>query len=48
VDGRFVGSTGWLIQVDLDGNKTADFQVMVHGTDYEMHQHFQASDFILA
>jgi serralysin len=40
---------GWLVQADLDGDSDADFQVMVDSTSlYELHQHFQASDFILA
>jgi Ca2+-binding RTX toxin-like protein len=39
---------GWLVQADLDGDRDADFQVLVHSTtDYEMHAHLQASDFIL-
>ena len=40
---------GWLVKADLDGDRDADFQVLVHSTtDFEMHQHLQASDFILA
>jgi Ca2+-binding RTX toxin-like protein len=39
---------GWLVKADLDGDRSADFQVLVHSTtDIEMHQHLQASDFIL-
>jgi len=40
---------GWLVKADLDGDRTADFQVLVHSTtDLEMHNHLQTSDFILA
>ena len=40
---------GWLVKADLDGDRDADFQVLVHSsTDFEMHQHLQTSDFILA
>jgi Ca2+-binding RTX toxin-like protein len=40
---------GWLVRADLDGDRTADFQVLVSSsTDLEMHNHLQTSDFILA
>ena len=39
---------GWLVKADLNGDRVADFQALVHSsTDFEMHQHLQASDFIL-
>jgi Ca2+-binding RTX toxin-like protein len=40
---------GWLVQADLNGDQTADFQVMVDSASlYELHAHLQTSDFILA
>ena len=40
---------GWLVRADLDGDRDADFQILVDSTtDFELHQHLQASDFILA
>jgi Ca2+-binding RTX toxin-like protein len=48
VSSVFTGPNGFLVQADLDGDKHADFQILVGSTTLqEMHAPLQASDFVL-